>query len=1072
MAKSADDWFGRAFSKAWRDKAEEVGRFNLAIFGKTGVGKSTLVNAIFGSEIAATGIGAPVTRDEHLYLHQSGTLGVLDTRGLEVGRDNAALIAELTDYLHGMRRKPLADQLHVAWYCVRSGDRRFEDTEADFISALADLGLPVILVLTQVPRSGSRVHPDAEALAAQIGALGLPIADGLIHYTMAQEDEFTGQGAYGLQELLDATFRSAPSGVEHAITSAQRIDFKRKRDRAEAAIKLATGAATTAGASPIPFSDAAILVPIQLTMMASIAVTYGISVERSTAASMAATAAATTAGRSLVGNLIKFVPGAGTAVAGTINAADRRHLHLRDGARLAAGLRAAGARRAPHDRRCARQGRDPPGLPRGVQVTGSEAQAGMSTRWERIARETVGADYATSYAERFRAMAESGQDIHGEATFIAELLAAAGADPRRGLRHRAGRRTPGGAGVRRGRGRRGRLDARRRPSRGIPTSTGGWVTCPPSTSARRSTWCWSPATPSRCSSPAPCSTRASAWATTWRRAGVVVCGFGLDAAHLPGDCPPTALADVDAAFGVLGLDAVMRYGTWDGDAFDPADGYAVTLLRGAASAEGRRADRRRDLRRERGADLPRRRRPVGGPPGRGRRDAGGLRRPADDGAPVLRRPPHGARRGRAQPGAPRPGPARGRPRRRPARRHPEHRRPARARRARPGSCTCTASCARRCAAAVGGRAGVGGDLGDFPPCPALRRQRAAAGRGVVRRDPLRDGPDLRRARRRRPLRVDRYVGRGLPGRRLRAGRRARGARTLELNLVPSEGTTSSDESRHGPASVLVPAWVDELLAMILEHALLPVRPGREDAFMTAFDEAKQIISSMPGFRGLTLSRCQERPSAFLLLVEWETLEDRPVGFRGSTEYDEWRDLLHDFSTPSRWSSTSTRSFSVPGRYQPARCPTRFVDHAADGTAVGSVASCCPAAGTRPDGPMLFFPPRSPWHAAGTCARSGGPGARARRRRGGRVPSGDQLDAAVDGYSGRVLVLAKSLGTLAAVRAAERGYAAAWLTPLLTEPDPPSRCWPTGSAASSSAPTTPTSIVRCSTGCRASTSSCP
>ena len=325
MAKPMDAWFGQAFGKAWQDRAEEIGRFNLAIFGKTGVGKSTLVNAIFGAEIAATGIGEPVTRAEHLYLHQSGTLGVLDTRGLEVGRDNDTLLEELRDYLHGMRRKPLSEQIHVAWYCVRAGDRRFEPTEADFIRALHGLGLPVILVLTQVPRSvgpgaGGRVHPDAEALAASIAALDLPIQDGLIHYTMARGDEFTGQTAYGLRELLDATFRGAPSGVAHAITAAQQIDFDRKRERAEAAIKVATGAAATAGASPIPFSDAAVLVPLQLTMMASIAVTYGISVERSTAASIAATAAATTAGRSLVGNLLKFVPGAGTAVAGTINA--------------------------------------------------------------------------------------------------------------------------------------------------------------------------------------------------------------------------------------------------------------------------------------------------------------------------------------------------------------------------------------------------------------------------------------------------------------------------------------------------------------------------------------------------------------------------------------------------------------------------------------------------------------------------------------------------------------------------------------------------------------------------------
>jgi uncharacterized protein (DUF697 family)/GTP-binding protein EngB required for normal cell division len=320
MAKPTDEWFGQAFGKAWKDKADEIGRFNLAIFGKTGVGKSTLVNAIFGAQIAATGIGEPVTRAEHLYLHQSGTLGVLDTRGLEVGRDNATLIAELRDYLHGMRRKPLADQLHVAWYCVRAGDRRFEATEADFVRALHDLGLPVIMVLTQVPRANGRVHPDSEALAASIAALDLPIQDGLIHYTMALADEFTGQTAYGLQEVLDATFRGAPDGVAHAITAAQRIDFDRKRDRAEIAIKAATGAATTAGASPIPFSDAAILVPVQIGMMASIAVTYGITLERSTAASIAATAAATTAGRSLATNLIKFIPGAGTAVAAPISA--------------------------------------------------------------------------------------------------------------------------------------------------------------------------------------------------------------------------------------------------------------------------------------------------------------------------------------------------------------------------------------------------------------------------------------------------------------------------------------------------------------------------------------------------------------------------------------------------------------------------------------------------------------------------------------------------------------------------------------------------------------------------------
>ncbi|MGB0101634.1 MAG: antibiotic biosynthesis monooxygenase [Nocardioides sp.] len=85
--------------------------------------------------------------------------------------------------------------------------------------------------------------------------------------------------------------------------------------------------------------------------------------------------------------------------------------------------------------------------------------------------------------------------------------------------------------------------------------------------------------------------------------------------------------------------------------------------------------------------------------------------------------------------------------------------------------------------------------------------------------------------------------------------------------------------------------------MILEHALLSVKPGREEEFVVAFEAAKPIIASMPGFTGLSLSRCQERPGTFLLLVGWERLEDHTVGFRGSPEYDEWRRLLHGFYEP-------------------------------------------------------------------------------------------------------------------------------------------------------------------------------
>ncbi len=85
--------------------------------------------------------------------------------------------------------------------------------------------------------------------------------------------------------------------------------------------------------------------------------------------------------------------------------------------------------------------------------------------------------------------------------------------------------------------------------------------------------------------------------------------------------------------------------------------------------------------------------------------------------------------------------------------------------------------------------------------------------------------------------------------------------------------------------------------MILEHAILNVKPGREAEFETAFEAAKTIIARMAGFQSLTLSRCIERQETYLLLVEWDRLEDHTEGFRGSADYQQWRATLHHFYDP-------------------------------------------------------------------------------------------------------------------------------------------------------------------------------
>ncbi|HEV2654374.1 MAG TPA: antibiotic biosynthesis monooxygenase [Ktedonobacteraceae bacterium] len=85
--------------------------------------------------------------------------------------------------------------------------------------------------------------------------------------------------------------------------------------------------------------------------------------------------------------------------------------------------------------------------------------------------------------------------------------------------------------------------------------------------------------------------------------------------------------------------------------------------------------------------------------------------------------------------------------------------------------------------------------------------------------------------------------------------------------------------------------------MILEAAVLQIKPGQECDFEVAFRDASRIISSMPGYISHELHRCIEADGKYLLLVRWERLEDHTIGFRGSPEYQQWKSLLHHFYDP-------------------------------------------------------------------------------------------------------------------------------------------------------------------------------
>ena len=169
------DDFAQDFSENLKQAYSEQGAVTVCVFGKSGCGKSTLINTIFGEIVADTGYGRPVIQDCCLYVHESGNLRLIDSRGAEIGRDDQQLQSGLDALVADSKADGGQGRIHVAWYCVAWNHRRFEDSDVRLIERLRGHGIPVIVVMTKVPMIGDRIHKDAQTLAESILSRGVPV---------------------------------------------------------------------------------------------------------------------------------------------------------------------------------------------------------------------------------------------------------------------------------------------------------------------------------------------------------------------------------------------------------------------------------------------------------------------------------------------------------------------------------------------------------------------------------------------------------------------------------------------------------------------------------------------------------------------------------------------------------------------------------------------------------------------------------------------------------------------------------------------------------------------------------
>ncbi len=205
---------------------------NIIIAGGTGVGKSTLINAVFGKEIAKTGIGLPVTDGVQEY--KNDFICIWDTVGLEIDNEKTTkTIQSIKDKIVEKAQQSTTDVIHAIWYCINSGSKRYQTAELELIKRLhKDNKVPFFIVLTQ-----SYNEKESNILEEHIREInkenGLDDID--IMQVVAQDwtIEISGQSLTAsqrnLDKLVDITVKKVPEYITDAFIAAQQIDKEAKR---------------------------------------------------------------------------------------------------------------------------------------------------------------------------------------------------------------------------------------------------------------------------------------------------------------------------------------------------------------------------------------------------------------------------------------------------------------------------------------------------------------------------------------------------------------------------------------------------------------------------------------------------------------------------------------------------------------------------------------------------------------------------------------------------------------------------------------------------------------------------